>query len=431
MRTPPKDLLTMLRSPAGRALLGRSFIGQAWPILVPVARLYRRTTLRRTHVIAVVGSFGKTTTSRALAAAFGLPMSAQQGWNSWGHVPYHLLRTPRSATHSVHEVGISRPGVMAGYARTLRPDIVVVTSIGSEHQSSLGSIAATRREKARMIEALPREGLAVLNGDDENVRWMASLSSARAITYGFAESNDVRATDAYFDPQRGTRFTLHLRGEAREVTTRLLGRPMVYPILSAVAVASEEERPLDPVLEALSALPPTESRLEPIWCDGATLIVDTYKAALETIERSFELLEEMHAPRKLAVLGEIEEPAGPQGPLYRQLGKRVAGIVSHLVFVGSRKSFKSLAVGAQGAGMARQALVYAGRDPREAAALLRQNLRTGDVVLIKGRMTQHLERTALALMGRPVPCDLSLCRLRPRCTSCPLLPASTMGAGES
>jgi len=89
--------------------------------------------------------------------------------------------------------------------------------------------------------------------------------------------------------------------------------------------------------------------------------------------------------------------------------------------VGGGKAFESLASGTRGAGMPKESVVYAGRSARRAAELVQEDLRAGDVVLIKGRSTQHLERVAFRLVGRPVPCDVEACGLKPGCGECPLI----------
>ena len=146
---------------------------------------------------------------------------------------------------------------MRRYARVVRPDITVVTSIGSEHRRSLRTLDVTRDEKAWMVRALGPGGTAVLNGDDANVMWMASQTRARIVTYGFGEACEVRAVDVQLHRPRGMRFRLVAFGTERAVALRLVGRHMVYPALAALAVAQVEGMPLDEAIARVSALEPT------------------------------------------------------------------------------------------------------------------------------------------------------------------------------
>lgn len=412
-----------LGSAAGRRQLAQSLFFRTWRALFPVAAAYRRFAVANTRVVAVVGSFGKTTTARAVYAALGLSRRPPLGWNSGAFLAAEVLRLRRADRHGVLEVGISRRGTMARCARLIRPDVVVVTSIGSEHHLSLGSLETTRAEKAEMIRALPPTGLAVLNGDDPNVLWMRGQTPARAVTFGFSASCDVRASSVSLDVRRGTRFLLHARGTARAMTSRLLGRHQVPALLAGIAVALEEGVPLPEALARLSALDATPERLALMAAEnGACLLVDSYKSVWETILAGLDTLDELGGERRIVILGEIENPQRPQGQMYRELGARLARSAARVVFVGSSRAFESLAGGARSAGMPREQLESAGRSPQRAAELARRDMRPGDIVLIKGRNCQHLERAAYRLAGRPVSCDIGMCRLKTGCATCPLAP---------
>jgi UDP-N-acetylmuramoyl-tripeptide--D-alanyl-D-alanine ligase len=417
------DVPALLRTPVGRATIGEACFCLAWPLLSRLAGAYRAGAVRNTRVVAVVGSSGKTTTTRAVAAALGRGSGRAAGSNYSSYLAAGVLRIRPDAPHAVFEVGISRPGQMAGYARLLRPDVAVVTAIGSEHNRRLGGLERTRAEKARMVRALPRAGLAVLNRDDPHVRWMAGRTRARVSTFGFGAESDVRAGDVALDWPHGTRFTLRAAGQTRPVRARLIGRPMVYAILAAVAVGLEEGFELDALLPRLEALPPTPGRLEvDTLANGAALLRDDHKSTVETLDAALGVLAEVPARRRLVVLGEIDDPPGSPWPHYRRVGERVGRVATRAVIVGTAESFRHYAAGASRAGLGAQALVHAGPSVRAAIALLRGELGPGDVVLLKGRWGQRLERVALALAGNRVHCDITYCSLRlGRCGRCPML----------
>jgi UDP-N-acetylmuramoyl-tripeptide--D-alanyl-D-alanine ligase len=175
MRYRLTDIPAMLGTPAGRRQVADGVAYRVWPMMSRLARLYRRTIARRTRVVAVVGSFGKSTTMRAVAAALAAPQPTSMTANAWTSVAMAILRIRPTQRHAVIEVGIGGRGQMDPYARLLRPNLTVVTSIGSEHHGSLGSLEVTRAEKVRMIAAMPASGITVLNGDDPNVLWMRPM----------------------------------------------------------------------------------------------------------------------------------------------------------------------------------------------------------------------------------------------------------------
>jgi len=421
----PRSLIVVgrsLRTARGRQRLRLSAYARLAPAVRAAAVAHRRTLVRRTRVVAVVGSFGKTTAARAVAAALGLPVSRYGSRNSGVAVAAAALRIRPGDRHAVIEVGISGEGQMARYARLIRPDIAVVTCVGSEHLSSFRTLEATRAEKAKMVEALPLGGLAVLNGDDLHVLWMRDATRARVITYGFGVENDVRASGAAPDGWAGARFTLHVGGEVHDVRTQLIGRQMVYPVLAAVAVAHAEGLELGPVLAAMAALEPTANRLEPIrHPSGALLLLDAFKGALETIHAALNALDELPARRKIVVLGDVEEPPGSQGPIYKEVGRHAAHVAERVYYLGGKTNLARLRAGTIEGGLPREALIHVRRGSLEAAERLGPELRAGDVVLIKGRSTEHFERIALALLGTNVGCEVRLCRRRHDCETCPLL----------
>ena len=411
-----------LWTPAGRVRVRLGAFRCMPRILWHLASVYRRTLARNTQVVAVVGSFGKTTTARAVSAALGVPSLTYDDWNAGVALADAILRIRPGAPHAVIEVGIDGKGQMGGYARLIQPNIAVVTSIGSEHHTSLGTLEVTRTEKAKMVHALPPSGLAVLNGDDPNVLWMRESTRAPVLTYGFGEANHVRASEVIQDELSGVRFKLHIEGDVHDVRTRLIGHHMIYPILAAVAVAHAEGRKIGQILAALERLEATQNRLQLIrHASGALLLLDAYKGALETIQTALDTLDQLPAERKIVVLGDVEEPPGSQGPIYKELGKRVAEIAMRVVFVGGKRGFEGLRAGVLAAGLPREALTNIRTNPLEATRMLEADLRLGDLVLIKGRSTQHLERVALVLLGKKVGCTTRSCHRSHDCATCPLL----------
>ncbi len=410
------------RSSADRADLWAKILLRQWPKARRLSRMYRITLARSPRVVTVIGSLGKTTTARAVSAALGLPAETINGNNEYTYVALALLRILPWQRHGVIEVGIGGKGQMVQYSSALRPDIVVVTSIASEHILSLGSLEEIREEKSVMVRGLSPSGVAVLNGDDPHVVWMKNSTMARVITFGFGDANDVRASDLRFDWPFGMRFRIHATGTTREARTRFIGRTFVYSTLAAVAVALAEGCPLDLILARLEGLQPTPERLQPLLLDnGAWLLRDDFKSTLETVDVALDVLEQIPARRKFVILGGVTELMENQGPVYRRLGARVAGIADSAIFWGTK--CQPYASGAARAGLPRSAITKADLNFDKALAAIPLDLGQGDVVLIKGKPAQRLGRFALVLMGRKVTCKISSCTLFDsiRCDRCDLL----------
>lgn len=412
-------------TPVGRMQLAHRLFASAWPLTSAAARLYRATVTRGTRVVAVVGSFGKTTTSRCTWAALGGPGREPRGRNARSFVARELLRIRPRERWAVLEVGISEPGWMARYARMLRPDAVVVTSVGSEHNRSFGTLEVTRAEKSEMVRALSSAGVAILNGDDPNVRWMSGVAPARVVTYGFEPGNDIVASGYRLDWPYGSVLEVTAGRERCEARLRLVGRHSVYAALAAVAVAMEAGgRALAEVVGAVADVAPTPGRMQPARIAGDVwLLRDENKSAPETIHAALRTLAEIPARRRIVVLGDVSEPDRPQHQLYREIGGLVATVCDQALLISSSpKNFRAYRAGGRAAVGAGFDPVAGSNDPADAVDWLRANLMPGDVVLVKGRDTQRMERISLALEGRQVRCRVTFCATKAvRCADCPML----------
>jgi UDP-N-acetylmuramyl pentapeptide synthase len=325
----------ILASPLGPHHVERALILSIRHILLPLAGIYRRIFLGKTRIAAVVGTFGKTTTTRALKAALMGETDPQSNWNPESGVALEMLRMRPGRERAVFEAGVHRPGRMGRFAWMIRPEIALVTSIGSEHHTFFGTIETTAKEKGAMARALPPSGLAILNGDCPEVLAMKDEIRARVVTFGFGEDNDVRAEGMELDWPQGMR--LHIRGfeQRRTLRVRLIGWPMACAILGAVAAALAEGLSLDEIVPRMEALSPSTGRLEPVALpSGAWVVRDEFKASIETVEAALDTMADIPAPRRIVVLGKVFKPKEEEGRLYERLGARVASFADRAVFVG-------------------------------------------------------------------------------------------------
>jgi UDP-N-acetylmuramoyl-tripeptide--D-alanyl-D-alanine ligase len=404
---------------------------RGWRVLLTLGGVYRATVGSRARAVLVTGSYGKTTTTRALRAVFGLPLDrwTELNTNCLGEIGWTLMREPPWRRFRVVEAGAGTPGRMRHYARAIRPDATIITWLGREHLAAFGNLEALRDEKAEAVRALSSRGTAILNADDPQVRWMATQTRARVVWFGCDPKADIRATEVRLDWPHGLRFNLQVEGQERPVRLRLMGRRMIYPALAAIAAGLDAGVPLELILTRLSVLTPTPGRLQPLpGPAGSVLLRDDYKATPDTVETAMELLKEVPARRRWVVLGSLNNlPSADIDGEYARVGEMVARGADQVLVVGEDwdRFEPGLRRGAPPGSVFRS-------EPgvHEAIALLQAELGPGDVVLVKGYEDQGLTRIILALQGQTVRCALTWCGIRhQRCDDCPYL-ASGLAPGD-
>ena len=333
-------------------------------------------------VVGVTGSIAKTSTKEAIAAVLGaaLPTLKNEGnLNNEIGLPLTVLRLRAGHRAAVLEMGMYVGGEIADLARIGRPEIGVVTAVQPVHLSRIGTIEAVAKAKAELIEALPDDGVAVLNADDERVAAMADLTRAEIVTYGFSPTAAVRAEDVVSLGPDGMAFELVARAGRRPARIPNLGRLAVHNALAAAAVGFAAGIAIDTVVEALAAGSAAPHRGQVVRVGGILIVDDSYNASPAAVEAALELLGGLPG-RRIAVLGEMLELGDGHVAGHERVGRAAAGIVDRLVVVGDRAS--DVARGAREAGLAGAAIVEV---PDRDAALheLRSTLRPGDVVLVK------------------------------------------------
>lgn len=356
-------------------------------VVDPLAALHALASAWRTRfdplVVGVTGSIAKTSTKEAIATVLErrfVTLRSEGNLNNEIGLPLTVLRLGPEHEVAVLEMGMYVGGEIADLARIGRPRIGVVTAVQPVHLSRIGSLDAIERAKAELVEALPDDGVAILNADDERVARMRVRTRARVRTYGFASTADVSAERIESAGGGGMRFILRVGGRHRAVTTPALGRHAVHNGLAAAAVGIEAGLTLDEIADGLADGWSAPHRSELLEVGGVSLLDDTYNASPRSMAAALELLGTLPG-RHVAVLGEMLELGDEQGSGHVAVGLAAARVVDLLVVVGA--GALGIAEGAVSAGLLPQRVIrVADRD--EALDVLRPRLVPGDVVLLKG-----------------------------------------------
>jgi len=279
------------------------------------------------------------------------------------------------------------------------PRIGVVLNVGTAHVGEFGDLDVTAKAKGELVEALPPDGLAVLNADDPRVRTMRDRTGARVVLVGLARDADVRAESVDLDPAGRASFTLVTPGGSVKVRLGLHGEHQVGNALAAAAVALELGMPLDQLAEALGdARPVSRHRMEVTErADGVTVIDDAYNANPDSMRAALKTLKAMSAGRRSwAVLGQMNELGDQSRAEHDALGRLVVRLdVDRLVVVGEVAA--PIHAGAVLEGSWGEESVHV-PDTEAATRLLEAELRPGDVVLVKASRSAQLERITDALL---------------------------------
>ncbi|AUX26079.1 UDP-N-acetylmuramoylalanyl-D-glutamyl-2, 6-diaminopimelate--D-alanyl-D-alanine ligase [Sorangium cellulosum] len=397
--------------PAGGAVL----VEDGLAALGALARAHRDRWRAAAHpggpraIVAIGGSAGKTTTTRAVAALLagagrGDVHATTGNLNNAVGLPMTLLGLEDRHRFAVVEIGTNQRGEVASLARIAGPDLAVLTSIGVEHTEGLGTLEDVAAEEGDLYAALPPGGVALGNGDDAMVvEQLARAGRARRITYGFGERADVRIAGRRPAGVRGSSARIERGGEALELVVPLLGEAGALAVAAAIAVtdaALGERLPAERAARAVAGLdPPGDGRLSVLELpSGAVVIDDSYNANPLSMRSSLKTAVEMAGAlrrRLVLLLGEMRELGALAAAEHDALGEQV----------GAARPAALIAVGGEAARIARAAEAAGARawfadDADTAAARALEIVEGGDLVLVKGSRGLRMERIVDALARR-------------------------------
>jgi alanine racemase len=358
-------------------------------------------------VIGVTGTVGKTSTKRAIATlldGLGPVFRSRRSFNSLFGLPVALGTLAPEHRFAVLEMGVDRFGEMARLAQLFPPRVAVVTNVAPAHLQYLRDEAHIAAEKSELVAALPPDGWAVLNADDERVRAMAARSRAPIIWYSAAErlaelprSGDLLAAAQVEVGLEGTRFTLRWRAEAQCCAFPLIGRHSVYIALAAVGAALACGMSFAQATARLGLVERQAGRLQPLpGLNGATLLDDTYNASPRSALAALDALADLPARRRIAVLGDMLELGDAAAALHRDIGRRAAEVADLVVTKGDLGA--EIAAGARAARPEGQAPVVT-HTAGDAIAAVRGAIGPGDLVLLKGSAAARMEVVARGLLA--------------------------------
>ena len=350
-------------------------------------------------VVGITGSSGKTTTKDLLAGILSTrwrTVKTPENYNNEIGLPLTLLELDEQSEIGVAEMGMRGLGQIQLLCRIAKPTVAMITNIGEAHMELLGSVDNIARAKGEILDQIPESGFALLHGASAYIRREAKRCRGRVIYFGFGEDCEARAVDLSLTP-RGSTFTVVYGGCREEYSLALPGEHNVLNALAASVVCRELGFSPQEIARGLGQVAISAKRLDIQEVNGISIIDDTYNANPASVKGALQVLQQVAQDRRtIAVLGDMQELGDRTREGHLEVGGEAARLgINLLVAVGDKA--RHIAQGAGESGMADARISHCANN-EEASALLKDMLRPGDVVLVKGSRSMGMEAIVAALL---------------------------------
>nr|AGU01691.1 UDP-N-acetylmuramoyl-tripeptide--D-alanyl-D-alanine ligase [uncultured bacterium] len=349
-------------------------------------------------VIGITGSVGKSSTKELTASVLSrrfVTLRSEGNQNNEIGLPLNLLDLTSQHEVAVLEMGFYVPGEIKLLCDIAKPQIGIITNVGTVHAERAGSIEIIAKGKSELVEALPPAptGVAILNYDDPLVRQMATKTNATIFTYGLSPEADLWADEIESMGLEGVRCQMHYQGESNFLTAPLIGRHSVYTMLRAAATALILGISWDWIFFALKDTTIQVRIVTVSTQSGARIIDDSYNASPDSTIAALNLLNDLGG-RKVAVLGDMLELGQYENEGHQKVGWRASEVADELILIGERSTITREAALSSGC---RPEKIHWYADASSAIPYLKENLTSGDMVLVKGSHSMHMETIVAAL----------------------------------
>ncbi|MDQ4065917.1 MAG: UDP-N-acetylmuramoyl-tripeptide--D-alanyl-D-alanine ligase [Actinomycetota bacterium] len=352
-------------------------------------------------VVGITGSYGKTSTKFAVRDIAGEPGLAYATPGSY-NTPMGVTRAINEGLNDGHELlvvemGAYGRGDIAELCAFVRPTISILTAIGPMHLDRFGSMDAIRAAKYEIVEALPPEGVAVMNTDDLEVRRLADATTdVRVVRYGMdpTGSPEITARDHSYGPHGTTMTIVDDTGASLETRTSLLGEHSINHVLAGVTVARLRGLALADLGRRIAALQPVEHRLQLVrGAGGVTIIDDAFNSNPAGAAAALEILadlDEADARRKIVVTPGMIELGERQFHENKRFAEHASLVADHVIVVGSVNR-DALCEGIALAPRPRAEVITVDTLAQATEKLAELKLGPGDWVLFENDLPDHYE----------------------------------------
>lgn len=341
-------------------------------------------------IIAITGSNGKTTTKDMIAAVLTSKYSVlktEANYNNEIGLPLTLLNLNSDHEVAIVEMGMRGLGQIRELTNIAMPNIAVITNVGETHMELLGSIENIAIAKGELVDAIPSNGLVVLNADNKYVRNMKEKTIAKVLCYGIEEECETSAFNIRQD-DRGTTFSVRNENHIYEVVLPALGRHNVYNALAAITIGFSLNLRIEDINYGFSKFVASDMRLSIVKLANYTVINDAYNASPLSTEAAIDTLMQIAKERKVAVLGDMLELGEFAVEAHRKVGYKLAELgFDVVVTVGELSRHIAQAASEGGCKYTKACATH-----EEAKLALDEYLQANDTILLKGSRGMRMEK---------------------------------------
>lgn len=411
-------------------------------LLEKILLLMAKTVLLRhkPKIIGITGSVGKTSAKTAVFAVLSSKFNVrenQKNYNNEIGIPLTIIGCasgernpflwigvfvkwiiiliyPKYPEILILELGVDRPGDMQYFMSFLNPNVAIITNISSSHIEFFQTEDNIAKEKGYLVESLAWNGYALLNGDDKRALAMAQRTKSQSVTFGKGENNDISASGIVYNYQeetpQGISFKLGYDGKNIPIRLRnILAEHQVYAALAAVGAGIIFRMNLVEIASALESLNSPSGRMNLLkGKNNSYLIDDSYNASPVSTIAAIDVLSQLKARKKIAILGDMLELGKQTENGHKEVARKIFNSnIDMFIGVGSRmkKAVEELVA----LGFPKANIMHFD-DPMQAAEKIEEKFGEGDLILVKGSQGMRMEKILEKLLKNPNEAENLLCR---------------------
>jgi UDP-N-acetylmuramoyl-tripeptide--D-alanyl-D-alanine ligase len=410
--------------------------------LEKLLRLMAVVVLKRHQpkIVAITGSVGKTSTKAAVFAVLASKFNVrenQKNYNNEIGIPLTIIGVESGGKNIfkwlwiffkwllvivlpgypeilVLELGVDRPGDMRYFMSFIHPTVGIITNVSLSHIEFFKTVENIAKEKRVLIESVAQDGFVILNADDENTMKMSQNTLAQAVSIGQAENADVNASHIVYNylanEPSGISFKLNYDGKNIPIRLKnILAAHYVYAALIGAAAGIIFKINLIDIANALESYRSPNGRMNLLaGINGSFIIDDTYNASPMSTLAALDVLGELKAQRKIAMLGDMLELGDQTRSGHSAVGKKIfSAKIDIFVAVGERMKAASSELIAMGFPSAN---IFQFDDADSAGEKIKQLIKPGDFILVKGSQGMRMEKIVEKIIKNQSEKENLLCR---------------------